>query len=288
MDHIIILAETGSDITREAAEEYGIRLVPMHVSFGEETKDDGTFPTEEIYEYYERTGRLPKTSGCVPEDFTKVFEEIRGAYPDSKILYLAYSAVTTCSYQSAKIAVDEGQIADVACVDTKQVSAGQGAVVIEMAKRLRMHPEWDMERAVQEAERVSRSVKMCFVPETLEFLRAGGRVSNGAALAGSLLKLHPCIEIRDGRLQATKKHRGNMAKIAPRLVKDYIAEMGLSKEEIYLIWAPGLEERTRRAAEEAAYESGMKRVTWIRTGGVITCHGGPGAFGIAGFSNSGS
>lgn len=286
MDKIIILAETGSDITRGMAEEYGIELVPMHVSFGDETRDDGTFPAEEIYGYYERTGSLPKTSGCVPEDFTKVFGEIRGKYPDSKILYLAYSAVTTCSYQSAKIAIDEGQIEGVACVDTKQVSAGQGAAVIEMAKRLREHPEWDVEQAAREAGEISRSVRMCFVPDTLEFLRAGGRVSNAAALAGSLLKLHPRIEIQDGFLQATKKHRGNMKKIVPNLVKDYIEEQQLSLDEIYLIWAPGLAEETRKAAEVAACESGVKKITWVQTGGVITCHGGPGAFGIAGFTHN--
>ena len=43
MDKLVILAETGSDITKEVAEAYGIELVPMHVSFGSETKDDGTF-----------------------------------------------------------------------------------------------------------------------------------------------------------------------------------------------------------------------------------------------------
>ena len=49
MSKIVILAETGSDITEEVAKEYGIKLVPMHVSFGKDTKDDGTFPAEEIY-----------------------------------------------------------------------------------------------------------------------------------------------------------------------------------------------------------------------------------------------
>lgn len=283
MEKIVILAETGSDITKEVAAEYGIWLVPMHVSFGDETRDDGTFSAEEIYGYYERTGILPKTSGCVPEDFVRIFREIRKAHPDCKILYLAYSAVTTCSYQSAGIAIEEEQIEGVVCIDTKQVSAGQGAVVIEMAKRLSRHPEWDVERAAKEAVKIAESVRMCFVPDTLEFLRAGGRVSNAAALAGSLLKLHPCIEILDGRLQATKKQRGNMKKIVPNLVKDYMEEKQLSLEEIFLIWAPGLEEGTRRAAELTAYESGAKKVTWVRTGGVITCHGGPGAFGIAGF-----
>lgn len=33
MSKIVILAETGSDITEEVAKEYGIKLVPMHVSF---------------------------------------------------------------------------------------------------------------------------------------------------------------------------------------------------------------------------------------------------------------
>lgn len=283
MDKIILLAETGSDITKDVADKYGIELVPMHVSFGDETRDDGTFAAEEIYEYYKRTGILPKTSGCVPEDFIKIFGEIRRKYPDSKILYLAYSAVTTCSYQSAKIAIDEKRIEGVTCVDTKHVSAGQYAVVITMAKLLREHPEWNVEQAAKKAEEISRRVKMCFVPDTLEFLRAGGRVSNAAALAGSLLRLHPRIEILDGYLKATKKHRGNMNKIIPKLVQEYLYEQKLSTDELYLIWSPGLTETIRQEAEKAAYGCGVKRITWVRTGGVITCHGGPGAFGIAGY-----
>lgn len=105
----------------------------MHVSFGDETKDDGTFPAEEIYGYYERTGELPRTSGSSPEDFCKAIRELREEDPDCEILYLAYSAVTTCSYQSAQIAIDTDEIENIACVDTKQVSAGQYMAVIETA-----------------------------------------------------------------------------------------------------------------------------------------------------------
>ena len=70
------------------------------------------------------------------------------------------------------------------------------------------------------AEKISASVHMCFIPDTLKFLRAGGRVSNGAAIAGELLKLHPQIEILDGYLQATKKHRGKMKKIAVKVIPE--------------------------------------------------------------------
>ena len=92
MSKIVILAETGSDITEEVAKEYGIKLVPMHVSFGKDTKDDGTFPAEEIYAYYEKTGELPRTSGSVPEDFRRVIAEIREEDPECELLYLAFSS----------------------------------------------------------------------------------------------------------------------------------------------------------------------------------------------------
>lgn len=284
MEKIILLAETGSDIPEEVARKFGIYLVPMHVSFDGEAKDDGSFPSEEIVNYYKKTGKLPKTSGCVPEDFEKIFDRIHKENPDSQILYLAYSAVTTCSYQSAQIAAENR--AYVTSIDTKQVSAGQYAVVITMAKLLKEHPEWNVEEALAKAEEVSESVSMCFVPDTLEFLRAGGRVSNAAALCGALLKLHPRIEILDGYLQATKKHRGSMKKVIPQLVKDYIEEKKMMTDELWLIQAPGLDGEIIKQVEETASMCGVKKVTWVKTGGVITTHGGPGAFGIAGFTKN--
>ena len=50
MKKIILLAETGSDVNAELAKEYGVEIVPMHVSFDTETLDDGAFPVEKIVE----------------------------------------------------------------------------------------------------------------------------------------------------------------------------------------------------------------------------------------------
>lgn len=164
------------------------------------------------------------------------------------------------------------------------MSAGQYVVVITMARLLREHPEWTIDDALTTAQALSDQVHMCFVPDTLEFLRAGGRVSNATAICGTLLKIHPCIEILNGYLKATKKQRGNMKKIVPRLISDYIAEQNLGKEELWLIQTPGLSEEIMKVAEQTAYDEGIKKVTWVPTGGVITCHGGPGAFGVVGLS----
>ena len=280
MKPIILVAETGSDVNPELAAEYQIRIVPMHVTFEDRTTDDGAFPVEEICTYYQNTRKVPKTSGSTPEDFNRILDEIHAESPDAHILYLAYSAVTTCSYQSCVIASEERDY--VTCFDTKHVSIGQGSIVVAMAEALRENPDMTVEEAVELAKDLSERTRMCFLPDNLEFLRAGGRVSNVACLGSRILSLHPCIELLDGRLMATKKYRGKMEKVAAELIEEYTAKHDLERECLWMVYTIGLSDTVRRSAEEAAEKCGFKRVRWIQAGGVITTHGGPAAFGIAG------
>ena len=285
MSSIILLAETGSDITPAIAKDRNIRLVPMHVSMGDVTLDDGSFPAEEIHAYYERTGKTPTTSGSTPYDFEKVLEEIFAEDPSARVLYLAYSAVTTCSYHSCELALEDKPYANQVClVDTKHVSVGQGAVVMATAKWLRENPQATLEEAAAKAEQIGLETKMCFIPKNLDYLRAGGRCSNAVALVGNLLNLHPCIEIIDGKLIAGKKYRGAMTKLAPVLLREFSEKHNLSKEHIYFIHTPNMDEAIRTVLNAEAKAMGYKDVTWMKTGCVITSHGGPGAFGIVGIT----
>ena len=283
MSSIILLAETGSDITPELAASANIRLVPMHVTMGDVTLDDGAFPAEEIHAYYERTGKTPTTSGSTPYDFEKVLDEIFTEDPNAQVLYLAYSAVTTCSYHSCELALEEkSYAANVRLVDTKHVSVGQGTVALATAQWLQENPQATLEEAAAKAEQIGLETKMCFIPKNLDYLRAGGRCSNAVALVGNLLNLHPCIEIIDGRLIAGKKYRGAMTKLAPVLLREFSEKHNLSKEHLYFIHTPNLEESIRTVLDAEAKTLGFKNVTWMKTGCVITSHGGPGAFGIVG------
>ena len=45
---------------------------------------------------------------------------------------------------------------------------------------------------------------------------------------------------------------------------------------------PYMDEAVRAALDEEAAALGFASITWIKTGCVITCHGGAGAFGIVG------
>lgn len=282
MPSIVLVAETGSDITPELAAQYQIQIVPMHVAFDGNTKDDGAFPVEDICTYYQTTGKLPTTSGSTPEDFNQIFDAIHEKWPEAHILYLAYSAVTTCSYQSAIIAAAGRDY--VTAMDTRQVSVGQANVVISVAQALQENPNMTLTEAVEYAlDRIQRA-KMCFLPDNLEFLRAGGRVSNVACLGSRILSLHPCIELLDGKLMATKKYRGKMVKVAAQLIEEYAEKYDLERDELWVVYTVGLSESVKESAAQAAENCGFAKVHWIRANGVITTHGGPAAFGIAGFT----
>ena len=280
---ILITAETGSDISREMAEELGIQLIPMHVSLGNETLDDGTFPPEDVCAYYDKTGKCPTTSGSTPYDFETVYDQLFAEDPDLQILHLAYSAVTTCSYHSCELAIEEKPYAgNVRIVDTRHVSVGQCAVVIGVLGWLAEHPDATLDEAATAAVKIGEQTKMCFIPDNLDYLRAGGRCSNAAALVGNLLQLHPCIEIIDGRLIAGKKYRGKLCKVAPLLLKEFAAKHNLKKDHLYFINTPYMNVGVREALNAEAAAMGFEKITWVKTGCVITCHGGPGAFGIVG------
>jgi len=282
MGKIVILAETGSDLPKETAERYGIELVPMHVTFGDITLEDGTFPVEEICNYYAKNKELPKTSGCSPEDFRIIFDAIHEKYPEKHIIHLAYSAVTTCSYQSALIAAEDRDY--ITSIDTRQVSAGQSIIIIRTAEMLEKYPDITLPEVIKTVETFCLQTRMCFIPEDLEYLKAGGRVSNVVFLGGRLLNIHPSIEIENGYLIAKKKYRGRMERIAIKLLEEFTKKENLEKEHLWLLWSIGLPIEVRNIVEQTAMKLGYKKISWIQTGCVITSHGGPGAFGIAGFT----
>ena len=282
MAEYIILVETGADVPADIAAEYDIRTVPMHVAFGDETRDDGTFPVEDVYRFYESTGNLTKTSGSTVGDFEKVFDEIQAEKPDAVILHLAYSAVTTCSYQSAVIAAEGRK--NIISLDTRMVTAGQALVAILVARYIKANPDASVDQVVEEANRTIGLAQMGFFPGDLAYLRAGGRVSNAAYLGAKILSLNPLIELLEGHLKATKKYRGKMDKVAPKFLQEY--GENLDRSIMAFVYSKGLKRSIMDECTALAKEMGFTEIFWIPTGGVVTTHCGPGGFGVCGIAKN--
>lgn len=280
MGKYVILVESGADPTPELVEQYHLHVVPMHVQLGDITKEDGTFPTEEVFECFERTGVLPKTSASSVHDFEVAYDRLHAEYPDSRILYLAYSSVTTSSYQNGVLAAEDRDY--VIPVDTMQVSGAQSMVAVLMAKYIEAHPDATDEEVKAQAEKIRGKVHFSFIPGGLRYLKAGGRVKNSAYIAAKILSILPLIEIEDGYLIATRKYRGPKEKIYLKYIKEYDDRWHFDRRLVFPCYGPGMPQSTHDKIQKTLEEMGFREIVWVQTGAVVSSHGGPGAFGLCG------
>ena len=280
MRRIILTTESGADLPEELADKHNVQVVPMHVIMDGQDYLDGTLPVTDIYDYYERTKKIPSTTSTNSHEYLEFFKKIKSDFPDCIIIHIGYTSKASSSFQNAIIATEE--LDDIFLIDALNVTGGLTAIVMYAVTLLEKEPSIDPAQLVAKIESKVPKSRLAFVPGSLEFLRAGGRVSNLAYLGGALLKIKPRIELMDGNLVSTKKYRGKMEIVSEKLFRDYLGQYNMDKEQLYLIYSIGLDEKIKQRMDEIAKETGFKNVTWIQAGAMISTHAGPGGIGIAG------
>lgn len=280
MRRIILSTESGADLPEELAVKHDIQVVPMHIIMDGEDYLDGSLPVQDIYDYYSRTKKIPSTTSTNAHEYQEFFATIRENFPNCIIVHIGYTSKASSSFQNAVIAAEEFE--DVLLIDALNVTGGLAAIVLYAAKLLESEPGITPERLVEKIEAIVPKSRLAFIPGSLEFLKAGGRVSNMASLIGALLKIKPCIELKDGKLLSTKKYRGSMGGAAEKLMSDYLNEFNIDREQLYFIYSLGLDEGIKQRMDEIAKENGFQYVRWIQAGGMISTHAGAGGFGVAG------
>lgn len=197
-----ILTDTTCDLSKERREALDITALPLHVMLGGVDHLDGVDVTQEqLFAYAQENKQLPKTAAISVAEFQAAFVEAFEAGYD-EVVYTGLSSKLSSTFQNALLARDGlGEAgydpARVHIVDSKQLSSGTAHLLLRGAEILRQggsaqEVEEDMLRTVPK-------LSTHFVVDTLQYLHMGGRCSSIAYLAGSVLKLHPQINMVDGR-----------------------------------------------------------------------------------------
>lgn len=284
MREIIITTESGSDMPQDMVEKYEVKVVPMHVNMGNESYLDGTFPVDKVFEYFEETGKTPQTSATNIQEYLDFFADIRREHPDCVIYNFSYTSNASSTYQNAVVAAREME--DVYVIDTKEVTAGCTAHIILSYHHIQQFLKDgrdDYAVLAEEVQALADKIVCEFIPDKLDYLKAGGRVSNAQYLGATILSLKPLIEINpEGKLVTSKKYRGNMKKVAKEFIRDFLTKYDLDRKCLYLMYGKGLSEEVLSYMKEVAIEEGFEEYPYVMTGCVISCHGGKGAIGLTG------
>ena len=273
---VLIISDSTSDLSAEIIERYGIKILPLGVNLGEKLYSDGVDVTpDEIYEYYELTGDLPKTSAVNMADFADSFEKYTNE--GYAIVCFTISSQMSSTFNNARMAAEDFE--DVYVIDSANLSTGSGLLVVAAC---------EMAKAGMEASEIAEKVgnmrdKVCasFVIDDLEFLHKGGRCSALAAFGANLLKFKPCISVADGKMGVSKKYRGNFAQV----LKTYIAEQigdgsTIELDRVFVTHAGCDSEIVDACVEEVKALAPFKEVYVTRAGCTVSSHCGRNTLGV--------
>ena len=169
---------------------------------------------ETIYDYVDASGQLPRTSAVNVFDYVREFRSWR--QQGYSVVHFCISSDFSSSYQNACMAAAD--VGDVYVVDSRNLSTGQGLLVLHGAELAAAgHTAEEIQRACTD---LAPRVEASFVIDRLDYLYKGGRCSALSAFGGNLLKLKPCIEVKDGKMTPGKKYRGPIDKVMLQYTQD--------------------------------------------------------------------
>ena len=273
---IKITSDSTSDLSPALLEQYDITVLPLYVTMGEQTCQDGVDACpEDLFAYVERTGSLPTTAAVNVADYHDCFAQFSPRH--EAVIHITISSDFSSCYQNACVAA-EG-FSNVYVVDSRNLSTGHGLVVLEAALAAQRGEQ--PEAIVAHLNEVAGQVEASFVVDKLDYLVKGGRCSSAAALGANLLKLKPCIEVVDGRMKVGKKYRGNYDKVLLQYVRERLdVRDDLALDRIFVTHTPCRPETVEAVKAEIQTYAPFSEIIETTAGCTISSHCGPNTLGI--------
>lgn len=258
-------------------EENNVGILPLQVNLDAESYHDGVDITpQDIFDFVKRTKILPKTSapsiGEYEEFFAKQLEN------NDYVLHFNISSKSSGSHNMA-VQASHAFNGKVRVIDSRALSSGQGLLVMKAVDLLNEGKTIDeIEDAVNE---IRHHVNTSFVPDSLDYLFKGGRVSRMQLYGANLLKIHPKIVMKEGQLVQGGRYRGDMMKCIDKYIDDLYAEYPkYDKTRCFVTHSSADRELVEFAKEKVQKLFHFDEVIETVAGSIVTSHCGRNTLGV--------
>lgn len=274
-----IISDSTCDLSQDLIEKYNVEIVPLHILLGEKEYEDGKSITpDEIYEWSDAHNTTPKTSAAGIEQMMEVYKPYLEAGNEIVVFSISSDMSTTNNVMHMAAAELEAE-EQVFVIDSANLSTGVGLLVVEAAI-MAQEGKSGAEIAAK-MEELKPRVRASFVVDTLTYLHRGGRCSGVAALAGGMLKLHPKITVKDGKMVPGEKYRGKMTKVVMDYAKAMEEDIKKAKTDRVFITHSGCDAQIIENVHKYLEELNIfDEIHVTRAGGVVSSHCGPGTLGV--------
>ena len=273
---IKITTDSTCDLPAQLLELHHISVIPLGIVKGGRLYHDGVdIRTADIAAHVDAGGEITTTNAVNIADYEALFR--REMERHEAVIHINIGMGFSSCYQNAKLAAEE--VPDVYVVDSGNLTVGHGFLVLAAAKAA------EEGRSVSEIlgmlEEMTGRVETSFVLDRLDYMKKGGRCSAVTLLGANLLKLHPCVEVIDGKMSVTKKYRGSIEKVVGDYVHDRLhGRTDIDPSLVFLVdTCP--DDHLASIAREALHQDGrFEKIVEAKAGCTIFCHCGPGTLGI--------
>lgn len=201
---IKLVIDSASYFDLEDTKRLGITLMPMEITFGDETYLDGVNLTHrKFFEKLIESAELPKTSQINSFRFEECFEELTSNGDD--VLVITLSSKLSGTFNSAKQAAKKFE-GKVYVVDSLNACIGE-RILCEYALRL-IEKGLNIEEIVKELENSKNKICVLGLLDTLKYLKKGGRISAVVAFTGEMFSIKPVVSIKNGEVKLVGKAMG--------------------------------------------------------------------------------
>ncbi len=219
------MAEKKVKITTDSASDLNVLFkerdigeFPLYVTLGDKQYlDDVDIDPTMIFDFYEKTGKLPLTAARSIEDFYDYFKSFTD--DGTEVVHIAISSEISSTYDYALTAAK--RLDGVYVVDGRSLSSGTGLLALAAA---------DLRDGGANGEAISKTlearkseVQASFMINTLDFLYKGGRCSGLSAFFGKAFSIKPTLQLIDGNITVARKFMGKFDKNIIKYV-DYTLE----------------------------------------------------------------
>lgn len=187
-----IVVDQALDIPEYIVERYGMKVINLNVTFGDELAND--ISNKEFYEKMKLSPVLPKTSCPSPDAFLEEYK-----IGDMDIIVITLSDALSGTFGSATLAremyMSESPEKNITIIDSTNGSIGSALLVIKIAKLVEEGK--DLDSIMEYANKAVTELIHYGTLETIENAVKGGRMSKTKGFVVNALNLKPIVKIEN-------------------------------------------------------------------------------------------
>lgn len=270
------ITDSTAYISEELLEHPDVYIVPLLITFGEESFEDGIdLNTDQLYSRIRTEKEVPKTSQPSAGRFAELFETLKIEYDAAVAVHVSSKLSGT---MNSCLAGSELAGFPVLAVDSKCMSYAITSLIYKGLKLA--ENEMPVHKIAEILQNEADKSENYILLGSLEQFYKGGRMSGTQYLLGSILKIKPVIRInRDGAFELFDKVRSDK-----KAIKRMIELLGDAYESHTIPQVQIMHGNVRGKAEELAEEikSHFPRLDIIigEISSTIAAHAGEGTIAI--------